>query len=1718
MHGFGERSESDVTRAPRESAAIDVLGDEDIIVEGERASILEAARNARTAAMLTGTHGVVVPPLDRPVVELPAARDVASASFAEAEGEAPEAALVRARVDALTADADDAVARMRALLELAHVRFAEGRDDDARAAAADAAALVEHAPAAHALLRVLSRGREHVAAQLTHVEHLVAHVADTLVRADFLTEKARLLEARDGPSDASVAAYRGALAHVPDHAGALSGLESALDATARSSELAAHLGRLAGLAAGVPAVAAWLHVERALLLDRTQRDRAAARAALDRALALAPQIGPVRDACLDHALVHRDDALLGELLASEASLEGDRARAACLELDAALVRLRAGDVAAALKLLERAHGRAPTSRLVDRRVAEELARVLTREGRHADALRVLDVALRFVSDAREELVALRAVITTAQRAGDHDRTILALERARVLEGDDPTLLEELDRELDAAGRHEARAVMWMREAALLDDTAAKTRALLRAAEASTRAGREADAARHREAAWLADPGAPGVFDALAERLAPAASSAAVSARISLYEQAAERTADVGKKLHYLEKVAWLWDDVAGDATRAARAYEDVLAVDARRRSAIAGLSSAALRAGDDRRLARALLAEAAVVDDDDARARAKLRAAEALASVDGERALALAAEIAKTDAVAARARELTTDIHRRAGRWELVARSLAERRAHERDAARKVALALAESDVLSRRVAQPEQALATLEAAREIAPGDPAVARAVLDVLETVGDADRLAAELERLAAEATDTTSRAFHLVRAAELAENREDGDADAVRLYADARAAAPEELLVRERLRRLGARVDVPSDVVPPVLAAMRTLDSGRTVPRGTAEDLLASGARDVATLRLAERLARRAKSAPPLANALALQAEGASGMLAQRALAGLAALVSWTLPESDEIEPWDRLVELGSRDAVVLDDLRARARRAIAGGNRPLLDLALEAATRRMDGAADETERYLLHLEVARMRRAAGQPRETAQACRDALAVEPTSVTAAVLLASAATELGDRRAAIAAATTLASITRTPRAQAALLRDAADLSAAQGDAKAAAALLERALTADPDSVLVAARLAQLQAKEGAWAELARALRKGLSAASTAEAIVPMAAELADVAKNRLRDPLLAIEALQRSREVAPEHVPALFLLAELFIGRRAWDEALESLGEVVARSQERDEKLVALAGRASILARVLGRPSDAEVDLRSALKLDAHDPRALRGLLALPVPLALSERAELLSRLVVAETQRDARLAALLDLARVRGELGDHGGAEGALVEAAALSPDATMLERLRASAGGDATTLARVLGRAIQRARESGATPGAAWLTAVGELELNLGRLDEAIDHFEEALGLEPTRDPARLSLARALAAKGRHETAAAALTPLLDSGDANILDAAFLRLLEAALTGAGRTQQADVARELRAIAGDLDERALAALRARRPMMPTNGEALSGSVLRSYVMPGSLGRHAVWDAAALATTFAGKLSRIALTDQGSASRDRVKPRAVHPLRQLFDRLTRSFELFDVELAVSDGVAHPVVACEDAVWIVAPSAMAEWPEAHAAAALARPLARIALGVPWLGHVPIEEVLAMIVAVARQVAPGFTTTPAERVEPLVSDYELRARRAIDRKRRRSLEDLEGALASAPAVPVDAFLESVLRSEARAAFLVSGDLRAAMDAVATSDRILSDALRAPGKVALSAVLARPVARDLAAFALGGDATALRRSIGSLWS
>ena len=102
----------------------------------------------------------------------------------------------------------------------------------------------------------------------------------------------------------------------------------------------------------------------------------------------------------------------------------------------------------------------------------------------------------------------------------------------------------------------------------------------------------------------------------------------------------------------------------------------------------------------------------------------------------------------------------------------------------------------------------------------------------------------------------------------------------------------------------------------------------------------------------------------------------------------------------------------------------------------------------------------------------------------------------------------------------------------------------------------------------------------------------------------------------------------------------------------------------------------------------------------------------------------------------------------------------------------------------------------------------------------------------------------------------------------------------------------------------------------------------------------------------------------------------------------------------------------------------------------------------------------------------------------------------------------------------RRMLEEAATRLAlpQSRVPPADVFIGALLRAELRTAYLVSGDLLAAIDEVRNDDAALHEATLRPGQRSLAALLEHPLAGDLCRFALTAEATALRRRIGSVWT
>ena len=1301
--------------------------------------------------------------------------------------------LLTARVGALESTGGDPVGLARTHVELAIAAETLLGDDPRCSAQAEAALAVDPSnAAAHGILRRRKHSRGAIPALLEHLGHeLIASTTDAST-VELLAERARLLDAK-GDRDGKVReAWEQALSRAPTHAAALKGLEGELFGHAQAARddatwdaYAAHLGRLADAYESEARLAAWLHVERAKVLEHRLGRIDAARAALERAVELDPSVGPVREAAVRHVAAQDDASALAALLEEEAQIERDPSRSARLELDAAILAgVRLGEPARAIVLLERAAARAPTTTAVDRRVLDELLGLYLAAGDFAGMARVRTARLRHLAEPRVLGHEHRILASIAEKLEDLDTAISETQKALAFEPEEPTLLETLDRLLTAADRHEPRIGVWLTEAARNAEGPKRAKALARAASIAEDLGRRGDAIRHLRAAWVAAPGDPEILDGLARLLTPTPSERVdgeARSLLELYAQAAMHTRDPARKVAYLEKTALLWEDLLGDPRRAARVHEEVLALEPDRRSAILGLHRCSARIGDEKSVARALLEEARLATDGPDVLSLEVRAATALAKSDPARALFLVAGVLAKDADHVAARTLETRLHEEAGRWERVAESLraridSARRLRTSSTSEVMGLWLTLSEVENTRLKDPKRAIQSLQSARKVDPSHPVPPEEIARVLEASGDAQGYRDALEALATDAVTPDERARHLVRAAEVDEHRLHDDAKATAVYARALAEVPEDELVADRLARVLARRAAAAAksgeargsslgelctlqlrrldraATPEASrslafdAAVLLVEMGKELPRAVSllESILSEEPMHVPALRTLEHVARREGELAPLGRALSRQGDSFRDVRARLgALWALASLEEWRLPVADGANTYGRILELDPTDPGALEaTFRKELPLARRGDARARLRVIFALRT-LFALAGDDGARLALQLRLALLLEAAADTvgdgkllEEARDRYRAALHLDPLSVTAATGLARLATRLRDAEGAFAAAVSLADIAGQPRVRGRYLLEAAELLLVAHDERLgtptdrrarAALLLEKSLDADPDSIAAAGRLSTVWSEDGHGERIVTVFRNVMSRATAADAIVMLGSEVARVARDELKDLTTAIDAMRAVRAAAPQHIPSLLTLAELCIAQRAWPEAVDALEAVVSTSREAASRLTALFALASVYERVLDRKDEAERALRAALSVEPTNPRALRALLRFVAGQnaegSRGEQAELLGRLADVERDAEQRTELLVELASLRSKMGEKQLAERALVQATAASP-------------GNARVFSRLAGHYKTNTSKTGRDDGAyaRGLKEVISLGQRFGRVD------------------------------------------------------------------------------------------------------------------------------------------------------------------------------------------------------------------------------------------------------------------------------------------------------------------------------------------------------------------------------------------------
>ncbi|AKT37008.1 uncharacterized protein CMC5_011340 [Chondromyces crocatus] len=1736
-------------------------------------------------------------------------------------GELPIIDELRARADRLRES--DPVAAARALVELGihEERVLQDRPG-ARRSYERARKLCRTLEPALTRLRRQVESRAELPLALELVEDQLRIVDSEAMRSDLLAERARLCDGLGRPDEAREA-FSEALRLSPMHAASLRGLEVVLRRevargrdTALAGEFAGHLERLADAYApgrertdGDTRLSAWLHVERALTLDRKLTKPELALAALEAAVALEPTPGPVRDALRRHLIRHNGTVGLVTALSVEAEQERDEARGSRLLYTAGRLlvdKLKAP--ADAIALLSRAAARAPASSPTARRALAELCRLLEASGstEGAAGVRLKQLALLTDHDAIVyEHVRLSEIFDTL---GEAEEAARHASQALTRDPNDMATRERLDRALARLGRDDQRVQTWIDVASSDRPAPLRVTALVRAAEICERQLRRPDeAVAYLRAAWVIEPGNATVFDALSALLSPrpvpvpedenparSRSGAwrtdedprGVRARIDLYTQAAATTQDGARKVGLLEKLVAIWEDELGQPARAIEEVERILEIDPQRRTAILALQRNAARAGDAQRLARALCAEADLTGDRELERRLLLRAADITEGRLGDRdraaALierALAINPDDPDALRARVR-----MNERGGRFEearaallrLIMRGTRDGAAPA-DAEATFALWIEIANLDERRLVRPKSAVAAYREAARLRPRHPLPRLEIARLLRETGDYEQLVGVLGGLAGEAQDPEDAARLLVQAAEVQELVLGRDDEALRSLSRADSALTErdvDWAILEQMERIHVRADghgpgvwgrPPSQAAPRAEAELAAL-YGRWLERqppasvdhairvSLAHVLAATDPREaveilqglitvvpshVPALRLLEQLHRIVDAPTSLAAVLRAEADVFMSSVARAGALWEVVSLEEQIGPGTTMEALERILRDAPRDTAALAAM-IRVAGKVGGGSvaHPTAlgarTLLLDALRARKELTNDPVGRALYHIEEAVLAEAqadsdASAARAALAGYRSALSLWPESLLAARGLDRLAQLLGDRGSRILAQTSLSRLASGGAAQAEHLVRAAELTADEQSAEAqgrALDLYEEALRLHPDSVAAGRAVAHMLVAEPA--RLADRLGGALEKASHPEAVVLLGTEIGRAilrhqGRGGAPEPGIGIAAMRRVVEVTPDDPEALLLLARLLTMQRVWAEARDTLKRAVIAAPDVEAKVTAYFLLTDLYEGPLADLPLAQEALQAVLLLEPNNRLALERLHKIGTTRGdHTVTLHALSRLVDIAPDAPSRAEAALRLSDACRDAGDTAGMIRSMCDAVVSVPADqrawTALSRMyRLDTPDGAASYAKALQQLLDFAASRRQAIEPRWLTTLGLLEVNsLLRTRDGIAHLQQATMLPGAPPETRTALGRGLEAAGRNGEAVQVLREALSNDPEVFARATDLSLalasMESSLAKEGRAEERLAVEEVRACLGEVGPDRVMRLRSRRlPAEALPPGVLAGKEVNDLLVPEA--QNAMVDVAVALAPVAAKAIRFELSNLGIGSRERVSPRDGHPTRILAERMARALGVEAFELYLSpawQGAAR--VYPGDPPALVAATSFVELPELEQAFALGRLLSRVALGFTFLDEISIEAADGMLLAAMRTLEPSFFSGELTHAREHAAQQMLPSvQRAIGRRQRKQLEELVGKVSAA--FDPRSFTIGVRRSEYRIAYILSGDLLAAIDYLRRFDREIGRSTEEP-----RVLLQHPVTNELMRYALTVDAYNERRRTGTVWA
>ncbi|MEO0326384.1 MAG: tetratricopeptide repeat protein, partial [Myxococcota bacterium] len=1022
----------------------------------------------------------------------------------------------------------------------------------------------------------------------------------------------------------------------------------------------------------------------------------------------------------------------------------------------------------------------------------------------------LEALVQTVRAPRERLALLRRIGELhAQRTDRPERAIHWYEAALGVDPADAPALQALTPLYEATESWEELARMLLQAATRTGDPATRAAAHARIAELKeTRLGDKDAAIEHHTKALSALPGHAASFKALTRLFGEAGRHREL---LELYERAADEADEATVAVSHLFKVGALYEDALGEPAQATHAYRRILDLDRGNLSAIHALQRAAERAGRHPELVEAIELEVARVEETPRVVALLHRAGEILEMRlrDKEGALQRYRRALERDASYRPALESLGRLYHATGRWEDLLETCGRELALDPGRERTLTLLHTMGQLCADRLGREEEGLAYFWRALELDAEDGPALQALTRRLAEGDDAEALTRALEAELAARDDPRARGRAALRLGEVRESRS-GDLEAAeQAYAEARAEAPELVPARTSLRRVraarGSWEAVALDLAEEALEATEAGDEARAAALRLEEgvvlaDRLRQPARAIAAFEAArdldatslapllslEELYRATRAWSDLAATHARVAE-----LAEEPGQRIAALrAQLRVVEAHELADSPRSARALEEAIVVLDpsdrgalvSLEARAlaelATADAGTEGPILRRLLDVERRlgRLGGPADLRAHHVTR--AAEAAEALGE-RDTALALfRDALTLDGGSFAATrglsrvaeaeddpVLLAEAARREAEIAADAAAAARL------------LLRSAMVRTERLGDRSGAEADLERALELDAGSETASQMLIELLEARGAYERLGDVLTRA-AGASEGDRSAALWAEVARLQAGPLGNLAAAIASLQRVLRDAPNHVPTLRALADLYTRDDQPAEASRLLGRIVKLAPPRRVLKDAHLGLAELWLGPLGDAQRALVSLQAVLAIDPADARALEQLAELHEHAGrLGDAREAAERLL-ASSEGAARAAALLRLGRLRDAEGDDAAALEAYAEGVALEgPGSESALELKALAMGPAAFESYVAALRRYLMRDDAREHVGALLEIARVLGDSLARPRAAIEVLEEGVASHPKELRLRRELGLRLRDAGDAEHAASAFEAL-----------------------------------------------------------------------------------------------------------------------------------------------------------------------------------------------------------------------------------------------------------------------------------------------------------------------------------------------------